>query len=120
MYVKFASLPVDDVDRAVAFYTGKLRLTLTTDVPMDEGGRWVELALPGGNTILRPEVSDPTRDRSQPALVLVVPDVDMAFERLDALGVVFTIQPAETPWMPGTRYAMFRDSEANLVMLTND
>ena len=120
MYVKFATLPVDDPDRAIAFYTGKLRLTLTTDVAIDGGGRWIEFALPGGNTCLLVEQGAPDRDRSQPAMILVVPDVDATFERLDTLGVEFTVQPAETPWMPGTRYAMFRDSESNLVMLTDD
>ena len=119
MYVKFASLPVDDVDRAIAFYTGKLRLLLTTDMPMGDGGRWIELALPEGNTCLLVEVGDPERDRNRPAMILVVPDVDAAYERLDTLGVEFPTQPEDAPWQPGTRYAIFRDSEANLVLLTD-
>jgi predicted enzyme related to lactoylglutathione lyase len=120
MYVKFATLPVDDADRAIAFYTGKLRLTLTTDAAMDNGGRWIELALPEGKTSLLVEPGRADRDRTQPVLILVVPDVDMAFERLDALGVEFTVQPVDAPWLTGTRYAMFRDSEDNMVMLSDD
>jgi predicted enzyme related to lactoylglutathione lyase len=119
MYVKFATLPVDDADRAIAFYTGKLRLTLATDAAMDGGGRWIELELPEGNTSLLVEPGNPDRDRSRPALVLVVPDIDAAYERLDTLGVEFPTQPADAPWQPGSRYAIFRDSEANLVLLTD-
>ena len=120
MYVKFATLPVDDADRAIAFYTGKLRLTVTTDAAMGGGGRWIELALPEGNTSLLVEIGAIDRDRSRPALMLVVPDVDAAYERLDTLGVEFTAQPQEAPWQPGTRYAIFRDSEANLILLTDE
>jgi lactoylglutathione lyase len=39
-------IPVTDQDRALAFY-GALGLETRLDVPMGEGKRWIELALPG-------------------------------------------------------------------------
>jgi catechol 2,3-dioxygenase-like lactoylglutathione lyase family enzyme len=41
-------VPVSDLDKAIAFYTGTLGLEIRLDVPMGEGARWVEVAPPGG------------------------------------------------------------------------
>jgi catechol 2,3-dioxygenase-like lactoylglutathione lyase family enzyme len=48
--VKFASIPVSNQDRALAFYTEKLGFRLLTDQPFSEEQRWVELGLPGADT----------------------------------------------------------------------
>lgn len=119
MYVKFANLPVDDIDRAIAFYTGKLRLTLTTDAPYGEGGRWVELDMPEGNTSVLVEQGNPDRDRSRPVLVFITPDVNAAYERLCGLGVDFHTPPTIAPWKPGVTFALLKDSEGNLVLLSD-
>ena len=48
--VKFASVPVTDQDRALAFYTEKLGFRLLTDQPFSEKQRWVELGISGTET----------------------------------------------------------------------
>ena len=41
---------VTDMDRALAFYTEKVGLSVVTDMPYDEGGgRWIELAIAGAD-----------------------------------------------------------------------
>lgn len=42
------AVPVSDQDRAVRFYTETLGLEVRLDVPMGDGGRWVQVAAPGG------------------------------------------------------------------------
>ena len=43
-------VPVSDSDRALAFYTEQLGFEKRIDVAYDEGRRWIEVALPGGET----------------------------------------------------------------------
>src|SRR5438046_7892597 len=50
--IKFASIPVSDQDRALAFYTEKLGFRILTDQPMDGKQRWIELNIPGAETSL--------------------------------------------------------------------
>jgi catechol 2,3-dioxygenase-like lactoylglutathione lyase family enzyme len=45
-------VPVADQDEAIAFYTSKLGLSVTADVPFGEGDRWVEVAPPGGGAAI--------------------------------------------------------------------
>jgi len=49
--VKFASIPVTDQDRALAFYTEKLGFRLLTDQPFDKKQRWIELGISGTDTV---------------------------------------------------------------------
>ena len=48
--MKFASIPVTDQDRALAFYTEKLGFRLLTDQPFNDQQRWLELGIPGAET----------------------------------------------------------------------
>ena len=45
-------VPVSDQDAAIGFYTGTLGFSLVADVPFGNGGRWVEVAPPGGGAAL--------------------------------------------------------------------
>lgn len=119
MYVKFAPLPADDVDRAIAFYVDRMGLTLATDAPYGDGGRWVELAMPEGMTSLLLEKGAPDRDRSRPALIFIVADLNAEHERLAAAEVEIVAPPAAAPWTPGVSYALIRDSEGNMVLLAD-
>ncbi|MET0269280.1 MAG: VOC family protein [Sphingomonas sp.] len=116
MRVRYATLPVDDAERAIAFYTAKLRLTLVSDVAW-EGHRRLELAFPSGDVGLLLEQRMQPCASHGPALVLGVPDVDAAYERLETLGVMFDTPPRESPRRAGVRFAIFRDSEDNLVRI---
>ncbi len=42
------AVPVSDQDRALRFYTGTLGFEIRLDVPMGDGGRWLQVAPPGG------------------------------------------------------------------------
>src|SRR5262245_6629188 len=48
--IKFASIPVKDQDRALAFYTEKLGFKVFTDSPFDDKQRWIELGIPRADT----------------------------------------------------------------------
>jgi lactoylglutathione lyase len=49
--VRTVAVPVSDQERALAFYTGVLGLEKRLDAPFG-GGRWLEVAPPGGTTSL--------------------------------------------------------------------
>ena len=49
--IRTVAVPVRDQERALAFYTGVLGLVKGLDAPF-AGGRWVEVAPPGGTTSL--------------------------------------------------------------------
>lgn len=117
-HVKFAELPVVDQGRAVAFYRDALGLQVGVDDSSQGAWRWIELKIPGAKTrlLLTKREGEP---RQEPALVLVADDVGAAHEMLTSRGVVFTQPPAPAPWSGGETYALFRDSEGNIVMLAS-
>ena len=116
-YVKFAELPVEDQDRALHFYTGKLDFRVAEDAPYKEGWRWIELEIPGADTriLLTERYAEHLTDI--PRLVLVAEDIDTTYKKLAAKGVEFTQAPTEAPWSPGERFAQFIDSEGNGIVI---
>src|SRR5262249_39832857 len=64
--LKFTSIPVQDQDRALAFYVNALGSTLVTDQPMGPGQRWIELRPPKGGcrrrTVYATGARNPRRD----------------------------------------------------------
>jgi catechol 2,3-dioxygenase-like lactoylglutathione lyase family enzyme len=42
------AVPVSDQERAVRFYVDRLGFEVRLDVPLGDGGRWVQVAPPGG------------------------------------------------------------------------
>ena len=61
--VKFVSIPVEDQDRALDFYTEKLGFTIITDQPFDEKQRWIELRVPKAETRVVLFTTDEDRGR---------------------------------------------------------
>ena len=43
------AVPVADQERALDFYVGKLGFEVRLDVPVGDGGRWLQVAPPGGH-----------------------------------------------------------------------
>jgi predicted enzyme related to lactoylglutathione lyase len=118
-HVKFANLPVADQDRALAFWRDKLGFAVAADEAYGEDFRWIELELPGAQTrIVFVRRRDETPSE-QPDLILICDDVDQSFAELKGRSVTFTQAPTAAPWRPDERYALFRDTEGNLVMLGN-
>ena len=116
--INFASVPVTDQDRAVAFYTRHLGFEVGLDAPYAESWRWIFLTLPGADTRLHfAKASELTWQEGMPALALVSDDVDADAARFRKAGVEITHGPEDTPWAEGVRYLMIRDSEGNTVFL---
>ncbi|MEZ5730931.1 MAG: VOC family protein [Paracoccaceae bacterium] len=116
--INFQSIPVTDQQRALEFYRDKLGMTVETDAPYEEGWRWIFLKIPGAETMLHFAADDEVSVKSgTPALCLVTDDVDAEIARMKAAGVKVTHDPAPAPWHSAVRWAMFRDSEDNLLLI---
>lgn len=120
MHLQFADLPVDELDRAKAFYITHLGGSEVADVPLgDSGWRWIELSLPGGQSHLhfvrRKEPVHP----EEPVLALVDTDIHAVVDRLRDSGVEIISGPEAAPWDPGKISAAFRDSEGNIIAISN-
>ena len=114
--ISFQSIPVDDQDRALAFWRDVMGFSVQTDVPYEGEWRWIFLKFPDGPDRLNfDRRRHPPTD--QPVLALVSDDVDADCARWREAGVDIVSDPADAPWMPGVRWATFRDSEGNLVFV---
>ena len=114
---------VEDLDRALAFYTGVLGLELG-----HRSGKFAQLAT-GATRVALYERSamaallgielEPA-ERRAPAFELgfKVPDVDAAFAELVALGAEAAVPPTDRPW--GQRTAYVRDPDGHLIELAED
>jgi predicted enzyme related to lactoylglutathione lyase len=110
--INFVSVPVRDQDRALAFWTEKVGLTIATDQPMGEGRRWIELKIPGAQTglVLHTPPGHEDRIGSFQNLSFGVDDVDKTYRELSERGVEFTQPPTKEPW---GSYAIFKDPDGN-------
>ena len=116
MYISVVTLLVDDVDRAVDFYTKKLGWEKTMDAPMGDGTRWVTVGPAGAQTAFT--LSKPSADWSSDrkvggfsGVIMEVDDVYRTHEQLKKIGIEFTDEPRTEPW---GGWAMFKDSEGNI------
>lgn len=116
--IKFASIPVADQDRALAFYTEKLGCRIITDQPFNDTQRWIELGIPGAETSLVLFTMDEHKDRiGTPAHVTFwADDVKKTYEELKAKGVEFIAEAQSADW---GSFAMFKDSEGNQFVLSS-
>ena len=113
--VAIVSVPVADQNRARDFYRDNLGFKVVAEAPMGDR-KWVQLIGPGGGAA----VTLVTWFDSMPAgslkgLVLDAADIDAEHRRLRAAGVEIDEIKSES-W---GRYAMFRDSEGNGLVLTS-
>ena len=107
--LEMVTIPVTDVDRAVAFYAG-LGFTMEQDVRVDAGHRFVELVPPGSVcTIAITEGYVDAAPGSLKGVQLNVEDADRAQAWLRARGAdVSEVQ--EFPW---GRFCFFSDPDGN-------
>jgi catechol 2,3-dioxygenase-like lactoylglutathione lyase family enzyme len=109
--VKFASIPVTDQDRAIAFYTEKLGFRLLADHPFNDRQRWIEIGIPGADTRL---VLFSFDSGLQPGGFMNVTfwtdDVEATAREMEIKGVELTMQPTKAEW--GT-FAKFKDPDGN-------
>jgi predicted enzyme related to lactoylglutathione lyase len=123
-------LPHTDPDASVAFF----RDALGFDVRMDVGEspmRWVTMGpagQPDTSIVLQPPTADPgiTKDEGRmiaemmakgtyARLLLATPDLDAAFERVQASGADVVQEPMDQPY--GVRDCAVRDPAGNLIRI---
>jgi len=115
--IKFASIPVRDQDKALAFYTQALGFKVITDSPFDGTQRWIELGLPRAETKL---VLFSTESQRQMIggfmnVTFMADDVEATAKELKARGVEFVQEPQKADW--GTA-AIFKDVDGNQFVLS--
>ena len=115
--VKFASVPVTDQDRALAFYTEKLGFRLLTDQPFNEKQRWIELGIPGTDTrIVLFRFDDGLQPGTKMNITFWADDVERTVRELEGKGVEFEKKPQKADW--GTS-AIFKDIDGNTFVISS-
>ncbi|WDR07187.1 VOC family protein [Devosia rhodophyticola] len=115
-HIHFQSIGVTDTARALVFYRDKLDFEVERDSPYNED-RWIFMRVPGAKTLLHFDKLATLETTEKPVLILASEDVDAACQKLAGRGVVPISGPGDAPWEPGTRWAMIKDSEGNLILI---
>lgn len=124
MQIKFVSIPVDDQDRALAFYTDVLGFRKMADIPFGPG-RWLTVTSPDGiegtELVLEPMAFPPSRiyqralfEAGIPQNAFITTDIQREYAQLKERGVVFRGEPQ--PMGPIT-FVLFEDTCGNLINL---
>ena len=108
--LELVSVPVSDVDRAIAFYREGAGFTLDHDHRVQEGLRFVQLTPPGSacSIAIGEGVTDAAPGSVQ-GLQLVVGDVEAARDELAGRGV----DCGEVQDFPWGRFVFFADPDGN-------
>lgn len=126
MKIKLTSVPIDDYDKALKFYTEILGFVKKHDIPLGDGARWITVVSPeepnGTELLLEPNANYSAMKALKEALVqdgipftaFLVGDVQQEYERLKDLGVEFTMEPTN---MGMTSAAVFDDTCGNLIQI---
>jgi catechol 2,3-dioxygenase-like lactoylglutathione lyase family enzyme len=126
MRINLSSVYVDDQDKALRFYTEVLGFQKKIDVPVGEY-RWLTVVStedPDGVELLLEPDAHPAAKPFKEALVadgvpltsFAVDDVQAEYERLRALGVHFTQEPAD---MGTVTTAVLDDTCGNLIQIAH-
>ena len=124
MKARWISLLVDDQAKALKFYTEILGFVKKTDIPLGEY-RWLTVVSkeePGGvEVVLEPMGFPPAKvyqkalkDAGIPLTMFHVDDVQGEFERLEKLGITFSMKPTQ---MGPSILAVFDDTCGNNIQL---
>jgi predicted enzyme related to lactoylglutathione lyase len=111
-HLKFATIPVQNQNRALDFYTEKLGFTIVADKPFDGTQRWIELRIPQAETrvvLFTPE-EHASRVGQFTGLSFATDDVEKTYQLYKSRGVEFAGPPQKQPW--GT-FVICKDSEGN-------
>lgn len=115
--ISFASIPVTDMDRAKAFWSEVIGFEVTVDSDAIPGMRWVMLRIGEAQTQLHLDPVVEMPQTTMPALPFVGSDVPQTIENLRSNGVKILREPGPAEWDANTTYALFRDSEGNVIMI---
>jgi catechol 2,3-dioxygenase-like lactoylglutathione lyase family enzyme len=123
-------LPHDDPDASLAFYRDALGFEVRNDVeyggmhwitigPVDQPGTSIVLyppaASPGLTDAERRTIAEMMAKGTYASINLATPDLDGAFERLQASDAEVVQEPIEQPY--GVRDCAFRDPAGNLIRI---
>jgi predicted enzyme related to lactoylglutathione lyase len=126
MKIKTTTLHVDDQEKALGFYAGKLGFVKKADFSQGDY-RWLTVVSaeePAGIELVlersafvpgAPAYQQALRQAGRPAAMFFVDDVAKEHDRLKAAGVAFTSPPTKTV---GSTIAMLEDGCGNLIQLT--
>lgn len=126
MKIKLTSVPIDDYDKALKFYTDMMGFVKKRDIPLGDGARWLTVVSPeepdGVELLLEPNASYPAMKALKESLVkdgipftaFEVRDVQAEYERMKNLGVEFTMEPTN---MGMTTAAVVDDTCGNLIQI---
>ncbi len=125
MRIMLASVSVHNQEQALSFYTDVLGFVKKQDIPLGDA-RWLTVVSPqdpnGVELLLEPNAEYPAMKALKAALVadgipftaFYVDNVQAEYERLKALGVVFSMEPTD---MGTTTAAIFDDTCGNLIQI---
>ncbi len=126
MKIALASVPIEDYDKALKFYTEMLGFIKKHDIPLGGGARWLTVVSPdapdGVELLLEPNATYPAMKALKEALVadgipytaFQVDNIQEEYARMKALGVEFTMEPTN---MGSTTVAIFDDTCGNLIQM---
>jgi len=127
MRIRIVSIPVQNQEHALNFYTGKLGFVKKLDIPLGEGNRWLTVVAKeeqdGPELLLEPSPNsfEPAEifqkavfDAGIPYTQFNVESVREEYERLTKLGVEFSMQPTE---MGTAKLAIFNDTCGNNIQI---
>ena len=126
MKIRLASVPIDDYDKALKFYTEMMGFQLKRDMPLGDGARWITVVSPeepdGVELLLEPNSGYPAMKALKESLVrdgipytaFQVNDIQAEYERMKGLGVQFTMEPSN---MGMTTAAILNDTCGNLIQI---
>lgn len=127
MKVKVISIPVQDQEKALKFYTEKLGFLKKLDVPLSESSRWLTVVSKdeqdGPEVLLEPSPNhfEPSKlyqnalfEAGIPYTQFNVDDAQQEYERLIKLGVNFSVKPTE---MGTVKIAVFDDTCGNNIQI---
>jgi catechol 2,3-dioxygenase-like lactoylglutathione lyase family enzyme len=126
MKIKLTSVSIEDYDKALKFYTEVLGFLQKRDIPLGDGARWITVVSPdepeGTELLLEPNASYPAMKALKESLVkdgipftaFEVRDIQKEYERMQKLGVEFTMEPTN---MGTTIAAIFNDTCGNLIQI---
>jgi|SRR5215207_2055250 len=126
MKIKLTSIPINDYDKALKFYTEVMGFVKKHDIALGEGARWITVVSPeepnGTELLLEPNADYPAMKALKESLVrdgipftaFFVNNVQEEYERMKNLGVEFTMEPTN---MGMTSAAVFDDTCGNLIQI---
>lgn len=126
MKIKLTSVPIDDYDKALKFYTDIMGFVKKRDIPLGEGARWITVVSAdepdGTELLLEPNAGYPAMQALKDSLMkdgipytaFQVNDIQEEYERMKNLGVEFTMEPTNTG---AATVAVLNDTCGNLIQI---